>query len=191
MTLSPPSPPLPDPLPRRLNLGCGRRRRDDCLNVDVNPAVEPDLHWDLDRVPMPLPEGSFEKIWANDVVEHLEDVVAFMCEVHRLLVPGGTVEITTPHFSSANAFTDPTHRRQLGYFSFDYFTDASQWSFYSATRFEIARRTLVFHPTRLGSLVARVANRHPEAYERRWAWMFPAWFLIFELTALKPDEAPR
>ena len=190
MTFPAPPTPLPDPLPRRLNLGCGRRGRDDCLNVDVIPAVEPDLVWDLDRVPLPLPASWFERIWVNDVVEHLEDVVSFMTEVHRLLVPGGTIEITTPHFSSSNAFTDPTHRRQLGYFSFDYFTDASQLSFYSATRFEITRRTLVFRPSRLGSLVSHMANRYPEAYERRWTWLAPAWFLIFELTAVKPGHMP-
>jgi hypothetical protein len=30
-------------LPRRLNLGCGLRKRPDCFNVDVLPEVMPDL----------------------------------------------------------------------------------------------------------------------------------------------------
>jgi hypothetical protein len=29
--------------------------------------------------------------------------------------------------------------------------------------------------------VWRLANRYPAAYERRWAWIFPAWYLYFEL----------
>jgi len=34
-------------------------------------------------------------------------------------------------------------------------------------------------------LVFRLANRFPERYERRWAWMFPAWFLYYELEVVK------
>ena len=57
--------------PRRLNLGCGLKKRPDCLNVDVRPAVEPDLVWDLEKRPYPLPRDHFERIWALDVVESL------------------------------------------------------------------------------------------------------------------------
>jgi SAM-dependent methyltransferase len=172
-------------IPRQLNLGCGRRRRPDCLNVDVRAEVEPDLAFDLDRRPYPLPRGHFQRIYADDVVEHLADVKSFVEEVHELLVPGGVVEITTPHFSCANSFSDPTHRQHLGYFSFDYFTAGSPWNFYSAARFEIAERNLVFHNSPLDRLAARLANRRPDVYEQRFAWLFPAWFLIVKLRAVK------
>lgn len=168
-------------LPKRLNLGSGRRKQADAWNVDRVAAVEPDLVWDLDRTPYPLPAGHFERICAFDVVEHLGDLIAFVEEAHRLLAPGGTLEITTPHYSCSNSFTDPTHRHHLGCFSFDYFTDRSGWNFYSEVRFEIALRVLVFPPGRLSGLFARWANRHPEIYERRFAWIVPAWFLHFEL----------
>lgn len=172
-------------LPRRLNLGCGMKKRPDCLNVDLRPSVGPDLVWDLEKRPYPLPRDHFEHIWALDVVEHLADLQDFVEEAHALLAPGGILEITTPHFSSANAFTDPTHRHRLGYFSFDYFTDGSEWSFYSGARFEIAERLLVFHNRWLDRRMANWANRHPEIYERRLAWLWPAWFLIFKLRAVK------
>jgi len=177
-----------DPVARRLNLGCGQMKLPDCLNVDFNPAVEPDVVWDLDRRPYPFPKGHFERVFVKDVIEHLEDVPGFMTEIHSLLAPGSVVEITTPHFSSANAFTDPTHRRQLGWSSFDYFTESSQWSFYTGVRFEILHRTIVFHHSTLNRVVSRLANRYPAAYEHRWAWIFPAWFLIFELRAIPSDR---
>jgi SAM-dependent methyltransferase len=173
----------PEALPRRLNLGCGLRKRPDCWNVDLRG--EPDLVWDLDRRPWPLPRNHFEHIYAFDVVEHVASVQDFVEEAHALLAPGGILEITTPHFSCANSFTDPTHRHHLGYFSFDYFTDASQWSFYSQVRFEVAERILVFHQRRPDRLVARFANRHPQIWEQRFAWLWPAWFLIFKLRAVK------
>lgn len=172
-------------MPRRLNLGCGQKKRPDCVNVDLRPGVEPDLVWNLEERPYPLPRGHFEHIWALDVVEHLSSIQDFVEEAWELLTPGGILEITTPHFSCANSYTDPTHRHHLGWFSFDYFTDASQWSFYSGARFEIAERALAFHNGRADRLVARWANRHPELYERRLAWIWPAWFLIFRLRAIK------
>ena len=52
-------------------------------------------------------------------------------------------------------------------------------------RFEIVERLLVFRHGLGGRLLARFANRHPELYERRLAWIFPAWFLIFKLRAVK------
>jgi SAM-dependent methyltransferase len=170
-------------LPRRLNLGCGLRKRPDCWNVDLRG--EPDLVWNLDQRPYPLPRGHFEYIYALDVVEHLEDLQGFVEEAHALLAPGGILEITTPHFSCANSYTDPTHRHHLGYFSFDYFTDASQWSFYSPVRFEIAERMIVFHQRLPDRLVSRFARRYPEVWEQRFAWVWPAWFLIFKLRAVK------
>lgn len=176
-------------LPTKLNLGCGKRRLADAWNVDRVASVEPDLVWNLDETPYPLPAGHFTHIYAHDVVEHLRDLVGFVEEAHRLLAPGGVLEITTPHFSCANSFTDPTHTRHLGYFSFDYFTDRSGWNFYSDVRFEIRKRILVFPTGRLSNLVARWANRHPERYEKRWAWIFPAWFLDFELVAIKPPDS--
>jgi SAM-dependent methyltransferase len=172
-------------VPRRLNLGCGRHKRPDSLNVDVLPEVAPDLTWDLDRHPYPLPRNHFEQIWALDVIEHLASVKDFLEEIHELLVPGGTIEITTPHFSCANSFTDPTHRQHLGYFSLDYFTAGHKCNFYTAIRFEIVERVLVFYPSLLDRLMARLANRRPELYEKRLTWIFPAWFLIFKLRAVK------
>ena len=181
-------------LPRRLNLGCGRDRHEGYLNVDSVATVRPDLEWNLDHFPYPLPSDHFEEILALDVVEHLENLVGFVDECWRILQPGGTIRITTPHYSSANSFRDPTHRHHLGLFSFDYFTVDHALGHYSAARYTIVRRRLVFPPTRWNRLVAFVARRNYRAYEDRWSWIFPAWFLEVELRAEKmsahPDAAP-
>ena len=172
------------PAPRLLNLGCGLKPRDGYLNVDRAAAVNPDVIWDLDLFPYPLPPSHFRQIHAGDVVEHLESIPDFMAEVHRLLEKGGIIEITTPHFSCANSYTDPTHRHHLGYFSFDYFTPGNALNFYSGARFEIVERQIVFQQGFVNRFVTRLANRNPDTYERRFAWMFPAWFLIFRLRAV-------
>ncbi len=173
-------------MPRSLNLGCGLKKRDDCLNVDLVEAVHPDLVWNLEQRPYPLPGGWFERIYASDVIEHLQDIPGFLGEVHRLLAPDGIVELTTPHFSCANSFTDPTHRHHLGYFSLDYFTDHSPLNFYTGFRYEIVDRILVFKTGPIGRLVAALARRRPDVYEQRLAWIWPAWFLTFRLRKLAP-----
>jgi hypothetical protein len=90
-----------------------------------------------------------------------------------------------PHFSSSNAFTDPTHRHYFGWFSFDYFTGEHEHSYYTRARFRTRERKLMFYPSLLNKIVWRLANRFPASYERGWAWMFPGWFLYCELEAIK------
>lgn len=173
------------PPPTKLNLGCGRRRLDDAINLDIVSDTQPDVIHDLNIRPWPFDADRFAEIHAYDVIEHLHDVVATMEEVHRVARPGGVVHITLPHFSSANAYTDPTHRHQFSWYSFHYFTGEHQFAFYSRCRFKRRRSQIIFYPTLLNKVVWRLANRRPEAYERRWAWIFPAWYLHFELEAVK------
>src|SRR6185503_10280363 len=118
-------------------------------------------------------------------VEHIEDIPALMREIHRVLEPGGAVFLTTPHFSCANAYTDPTHRHHLGWRSFDYFTADHALRYYSPARFRIAHRIIRFHGGIIDAIIRRVARRWPDLYEHRLAWMFPAWYLEFELVAVK------
>ncbi len=168
-----------------LNLGCGRKHRTDAVNLDVTPDTNPDVVHDLDVLPWPFPDDQFEEVIALDVVEHLDDIVKVMEEVHRICRPGAVLRITVPHFSSANAFTDPTHRHYFGWFSFHYFTGEHEFSFYSRSRFRRRSSGIVFTQSLMNKLVHRYANRWPKRYEQRWAWVFPAWFLHFELEVLK------
>lgn len=171
-----------------LNLGCGLKQQPDAVNVDFVADTSPDVVVDLDRLPWPFESDRFDEVLAFDVLEHLDRIIPVMEEIHRICRHGAVVRITVPHFTSANAFTDLTHRHQFGWFSTHYFTGENQWAFYTRTRFERITTSLMFHPSLLNSIVGRLANRFPEAYERRWAWMFPAWFLYYELRVVKPGR---
>lgn len=171
--------------PTILNLGCGRKHLVNAVNLDIVNDTHPDLVHDLNRRPWPFADGRFEQILAHDVIEHLDDPLAVFEEIHRISSHGAVVDITVPHFSCANAFADPTHRRFFSYFSMDYVTGESEFSFYTKFRFKCLSRQIVFHPTLLNKIVRRLANLYPHAYEQRWAWMFPAWFLSFRLEVLK------
>jgi SAM-dependent methyltransferase len=168
-----------------LNLGCGRKHRAGAVNLDRTLASNPDVVHDLDIRPWPFADNRFDQVYAFDVIEHLADIVGVMEELHRICRDGASIEISVPHFSSANAFTDPTHRHFFSRFSFDYFDSTHEFSFYSDARFRVVRSNLIFTPGLMNRLINRLANRYPKQYEARWAWMFPAWFLSVELRVIK------
>jgi SAM-dependent methyltransferase len=170
----------------KLNLGCGNKHLPDAVNLDVTADTSPDVVHNLNVRPWPFPDDSFTEVLAYDVIEHLDDIIGTMEEIHRVCRDGAVVKITVPHYSCANAFTDPTHRHYFGEQSFHYVTGEHNFSFYTRCRFRRRNTQIIFYQTLLNKIVRRLANRSPQAYERRWAWMFPAWFLYFELETIKP-----
>jgi len=168
-----------------LNLGCGKKKLPGAINLDVTDRTSPDVVHDLNVRPWPFADDTFREVHAYDVLEHLDDLLPALEEIHRISRPGGRVLVTVPHYSSANAYTDPTHKRFFGVDSFSYVTGDNAHDFYSDRRFRLRERKLLFHPSLTNKLVWRLANRFPEGYERRWAWLFPAWYLYFELEVVK------
>jgi len=171
-----------------LQLGSGRKYDPVAVNVDVIATTNPDIVHNLDVRPWPLPNDHFTEVRAYDVIEHLDNVVAAMEEIHRVCRGGAVVKITVPHYSCCNAFTDITHRHYFSVRSFDYFTGNNEFGFYTDHRFSKARAEIIFLPSLLNKVVWRLASRFPSQYERRWAWMFPAWYLYFELIVIKPEH---
>jgi predicted SAM-dependent methyltransferase len=92
----------PDLRPTRLHLGCGSRRIDGWLNVDL---IGSDFDCDLGS-PFPLPSSHYEAAVAQQVVEHLEletDLPLFLKETHRVLRTGGVLWVSCPDMAAACA----------------------------------------------------------------------------------------
>jgi SAM-dependent methyltransferase len=45
---------------------------------------------------LPFEDGSFDVVWASEVIEHVADTARWLSEVRRVLVPGGRLALTTP-----------------------------------------------------------------------------------------------
>src|SRR4029077_13221288 len=89
-----------------LDVGCGIRKQPGAIGIDRNPASHPDVLVDLEKFPYPFADNSFDRITAIHVIEHLDDVIRAMEEFHRLLRPGGTLRIETPHYTDYSSFCD-------------------------------------------------------------------------------------
>jgi SAM-dependent methyltransferase len=102
--LSPSKHTLPDPLPTRLNVGCGYDIRPHFLNVDNGDWHSPDLVADITDLFM-LPSGHFEEIVAQDVLEHIErgKQVSTLREWGRLLSPNGVLRVRVPSLTDMAA----------------------------------------------------------------------------------------
>jgi ubiquinone/menaquinone biosynthesis C-methylase UbiE len=168
-----------------LNLGCGHTYIEGAVNLDISPNSRADVLHDLSSMPWPFPDNHFAEVRANDIIEHLDDTVAVMEELHRICMPDAKVIVTVPHFSCANAFLDPTHRRYFSARTFHLFEPENGKTFFTKAKFRVLKNEIAFKPTRLNRFVKAWANAHVEWYEERFCWMFPAWFILFELQAVK------
>jgi len=124
--------------PRHLNLGSGKDFRQDCLNADIQAIKNPDWVLDITKVPwgetistrfgeIKVEQGMFDSITANDVLEHIPDLVKAMTNCKDLLVEGGEFHIHVPYDLSLGAWQDPTHVRAFNENSWLYYTD---WHWY-------------------------------------------------------------
>jgi SAM-dependent methyltransferase len=166
-----------DKLAMVLDIGCGTVKAEaGAVGIDVSPRSGADIVWNLDEFPWPLESGSFERIYMSHIIEHVRDVGRTMAEVHRVGRNGADVFVVTPHFSSHNSYTDPTHVRHLAARSFQYFTGEDFATFAgSDVRFSIEELELTFGKNFVLDGVGRwLARRNLEWYERHAAWIFPA-----------------
>jgi SAM-dependent methyltransferase len=171
-----------------LDLGCGRNKRSGAVGVDRVPSPGVDVVHDLDRFPYPFADGSFDRVYASHLLEHLGDVVGAMGEIHRIAKPGGYVYIEVPHFSCVGGFTDPTHRRHFGLGSMDYFSVESphdaEFS-YTDRRFRMLSKRITFNKAVVNLIPKFLYFLSPEKYEKYFSFIFPARFLEFELEVVK------
>ena len=107
--------------PKILNVGSGPGKVEGYLNVDRLPLEGVDVVADLDHVPWPFKDDRFEIILCNHCIEHVQDIVCTMEEIHRVGKQGCRVVIRTPYFANVESFRDPTHRWHLTWQSFGLF----------------------------------------------------------------------
>jgi hypothetical protein len=171
-----------------LDLGCGKKKQEPgAIGVDRQPGSGTGILAELSNFPWPLRDNCAGRIYLSHFIEHQPDILRAMAEVHRVAQPNAEVIVTTPHFSSVDSYTDPTHHFHLGFHSFDYFVgDIFKDFTYGAGGFRILDRHLTFGGNllldNLGRLFAWISM---DFYEKHFAWIFPARNLVCRFQVVK------
>lgn len=59
------------------------------------------------------PSGAYDVVVAQEIIEHLSDVPAFLAELHRVTKPGGTIIVTTPMKQADRDVSSHDHVREF------------------------------------------------------------------------------
>ncbi len=186
--------------PLALDLGSGGRAQPGTYAVDHLPLPGVDVVADLNAPFDLLPDGCVDRIHSRHAFEHVREFLPLMREIHRVLRPGGTAEITVPHFSNVYAYSDPTHVRFFGLYTMFYFVAPERQphrrkvpAFYTDARFTVDSVRIDFYRSGpldrlLAPLLSRVVNLGfgwQEFYERRLSGAFHAWQIRYVMTPEK------
>jgi SAM-dependent methyltransferase len=185
----------------KLDLGSGGKRKAGFFAVDHLPLDGVDVVANLNEPLDFLPDNSVDYVHTRHVLEHITNFMALMAEIHRVVKPGGVIEVIVPHFSNVYGYSDPTHVRFFGLYTFHYFVAPDKQpalrrvpAFYTDARFLIDSIRIDFYERgfidrALNPLLSRLVNRSlawQDFYERRLARLLHAWQVRYVLRVDKP-----
>jgi SAM-dependent methyltransferase len=170
-----------------VELGCGRKSKQDRITIDRVDLPNVDIVADLeDGLPF-FPDDSVDEIHCRSVLEHVQNFEDLMQEMVRVLKKNGKAYIFVPHFSNPYYYSDYTHKRFFGLYTFYYFVDPELQlrrkvpNFYTNIRIKIISQRLVFRsPFWLSRQIKKTfgfmincCSSFMEFYEQNLCYMFP------------------
>jgi len=170
-----------------VELGAGRKHAPGRISIDKVDLPGVDIVADLEEGLAFLPDRSVDEIHCRSVLEHIENFESLMAEMVRVLKDEGRAHIFVPHFSNPYYYSDYTHRRFFGLYSFYYFVSPAKQlrrkvpDFYTDTRIEVLSQRLVFRSSfrllkPLKKLIGWFLNAHTcvqQYYEENLCYLFP------------------
>ena len=176
----------------KINLGSGINIMEGWINVDLTKKNGADIEHNLETFPYPFKDNSVEEILLDNVLEHLEDTIKVLKELHRILKPNGIVIIKVPHYSGCMAFSHLTHKRFFGSGSFGNL-EPNCWERYTDFSFNILENKLVWLDSRdwfwirpIKKIIDKIINIKPFLSERFLAYPLGGFdHVYFKLRAIK------
>jgi ubiquinone/menaquinone biosynthesis C-methylase UbiE len=184
-----------------IDLGCGPNKKPGTIGVDILELPGVDFVANLEEGLSFIPDNSVDQYVTSHFLEHVDQFELLMAEIHRTLKPYGTVSIIVPHFSNPYYYSDYTHKRFFGLYTFDYFTDNNNGFrrkvpvYNRSFQFKVTYRRLIFKSPYIffinlikKHIYTRLFNsgKYMQAlYEDSFSNLIPCYELIFELQAVK------
>ncbi len=175
---------------RVLHIGPGKKVLAGATTIDMLDLPGVDVVHNLDISPWPFADNTFDLIFAHSVFEHLDDQIAIMKEMKRILKPKGRIVIAVPYFRCPDAFTDSTHRHFFTTRSMDYYIEGKTLSQYEYSNARFTLRGFWFGwPQVSHNPLVRVFKwfiaRYPKFYDSHLSLLFPMKILVWELEVIK------
>ena len=170
-----------------VELGCGTRKKPGRINIDKIDLPGVDIITDLEDGLRFLPDSSVDELHCNNVMEHINNFEQLLGEIVRILKSSGKAYIFVPHFSNPYYYSDYTHKRFFGLYTFYYFVEEELQLkrkvpvFYTNTRIKILFLKLCFRsPFFISRNIKRIfgwlVNSHRslmECYEQHLCYIVP------------------
>jgi len=87
----------------KLNIGCGTKRLDGFVNIDVRAYRTVDVVCDCEKT-LPFKDECFDGAFSQYFIEHIRDLDTLMLELARVCKAGSIVNHITPYCRGAGAF---------------------------------------------------------------------------------------
>lgn len=185
----------------KIDLGCGPRPKKGYYSLDLLEMNGIDIVADLNQPLDLIPDNSCSHIFSNHALEHIQDINAIMGEIYRIAKSDACIEIVVPHFSNVFGYSDPTHLRLFGIYSFYYYVKRNNQpgkrkvpDFYTKYKYIINKIKIEFERLSLFDrlivpLMRKVVNINlytQTFYERRLSCIYHASQIRF---ILQPDKS--
>lgn len=130
---------------RILSIGCGDRKIRGAEHLDILDLPHVDYQHDLEQFPYPFEDNSIDGIVAEDVLEHLTNLMEVMTELHRIMKPKARMFIRGPHYAYPEQYwKDMTHKRAFTFETFDIFDKRTNYGkmkdYYTDVEFKVLKR---------------------------------------------------
>lgn len=182
-----------------IELGCGPNKSAGSIGIDMLPLEGVDIVHDLEKPFNFIPDNSIDEVRSSHLLEHIDNLEVLIREIHRILKPSGLHIAVVPHWSNPYYYSDYTHRRFFGLYTFDYMASKSTKlkrpvpDFYDTVKFDIHSRYLnlkshFFIRNLFKQVVKRLVNINgytQEFYEESFAHLIPCADIKFIMSPVK------
>lgn len=164
-----------------------------------------DLVGDACTILRKFPDESVDYIYTKHFLEHINDLDSLVAEFQRVLKEDSRIRIIVPHFSNPYFYSDPTHKRHFGLYTFCYYStcerlfnrkvptymrDLSFCLINVDLRFQTPKGRFVRSGfKKLVQLLVNRCNFNKELYEELFSWIFPCYEIVYDLVKFSKNTS--
>lgn len=167
----------------KLNLGCEDKILKGFVNVDMTKRKGVKTH-NLNKIPLPWKTSSVDYILCSHLLEHLDNPLNFLKELHRISKKDSVIDLYVPHFSGFATYADFTHK----FPGFSFFSLGEEWVNKDLFKLFSVKKKLNFTRVNykwMNEFFNPLINLSPTIYERFLCYLIPCSEIHFQLKVLK------